>query len=137
MRIATQIPVASTALTPLGAGAVCPPTAGDGGAPANLPDLPCWARNDEARALLAKIAEARPDRTKPLTESATGATASFGYRGRVAARLRELYEAFESERMDWLAECPFPSRQWDNRRQAIIDYGKAHSADVLIAQVLG
>lgn len=136
MRIATQIAADSTVLTPLGAGAVCPQPAADGVAAANLSDLPYWARNAEARQLLDRIAEQRPDRTKALTETMTGATASFGYRGKEAARLRQMFEAFESERMDWLAEAPFPSKQWDNRRQAIIDYGKAHGPDALIAQVL-
>ena len=131
-----QIPVASTALTPLGAGAVCPPTAADGGAAANLSDLPCWARNDEARALLARIAEAQPDRTKPLTETMTGATASFGYRGKEAARLRQMFDPFIMERIGWAYQAGFDTPLFHKRRAAVFAYIDVNGPDALITRVL-
>jgi hypothetical protein len=99
-------------------------------------DLPLWANILEARELLERIIVEQPERTKPLTQLATGQTASFGYRGKAANALRTLYAAFEADRLDWLAEVPFNSEQWHKRRNAIIAYERAHGADALISRVL-
>ncbi len=103
---------------------------------ANLPDLPSWAQSDEARAILARIASNRPDRTKQLTETMTGDAGSFGYHGRDANRLRQLFDPFMVARMDWVGELPLGSPERDKRRSAVLAYIDAHGPDALIARVL-
>lgn len=137
MRIDTLTPAASVTAAPDAAAAVAPQCAGDGGAPAILSDLPCWANNDEARALLARIVEQRPDRTKPLTETMTGGTGSFGYRGRDANRLRQLFDPFIMERIAWAYKAGFDTPLFHKRRNSVFAYMDNHGPDALIQQVLG
>lgn len=99
-------------------------------------ELPLWAHLLEARELLERVIIEQPERTKPLTQLATGQTASFGYRGNAATALRTLYAAFEADRLDWVAEAPFQSDQWHKRRNALIAYERDHGPDALIERAL-
>jgi hypothetical protein len=99
--------------------------------------LPQWASTPEARALLAAIAAEDPDRTKPLTETMTGETASFGYRGLNAARLRILFKPEFDRLLDWVGEAPFPSAEWDSRRQVVIQFERECGPEALIESALG
>jgi hypothetical protein len=101
-----------------------------------ISELPEWARNDEARSLLERILADRPDRSKPLTETACGGTASYGFRGRPMTLLRQLYDGFFVERMNWVGQCEFQSRDWHKRRDSLIDYDRRHGPDALVARLM-
>ena len=108
---------------------------GAAGAP-NRSKLPAWAQNDEARALLATIIAEQPERDRPLTQLATGQTASFGYRGKAANRLRQLFDPFLMERMAWSYKAGFDTPLFRKRRAAVLRYADDHGPDALIARVL-
>lgn len=118
---------------PLGGAAECPHTTSDGG---ELVDLPLWARSDEARALLATIIAEQPERDRALTQLATGQTASFGFAGRAANRLRQLFDPFLMERMAWSYKAGFDTPLFRKRRAAVLRYADDHGPDNLIARVL-
>lgn len=104
-------------------------------APINL-DLPAWANTDEARALLAQIIAEQPERDRPLTQLATGQTASFGFAGKAANRLRQLFDPFIIERMHWAQSAGFGTDLYWKRRKAVLDYADRCGPDQLIARVL-
>jgi hypothetical protein len=136
----TFTPAASAAVAqpPMGAAAVrSQPVADRGVARANLfADLPAWAQSDEAVALLETIAAERPERTKPLTELATGATASFGYCGKAANQLRQLFDPFIMDRIGWAHKAGFDTPLFHKRRAAVFAYIDVNGPDALICRVL-
>lgn len=117
----------------------CAQTAGVVAAPVAAPaiafDLPLWANNEYARDLIAKIIVERPERTRVIAETMCGPVL-YGYAGRTATKLRAVYQVFENDRLDWVAECAFDSPEWRKRRDALIAYGRDHGPDALIARVL-
>lgn len=102
----------------------------------DLPNLPAWANTDEAIRLLKLILAEQPERSRITTVTADGAAASFGYRGKAANQLRQLYDRFFLERLDWVAQCEFRSREWVNRRNSLIAYDKRHGPDALIERLM-
>lgn len=148
---------------PMGAAADCPHSAADRGAAANffagnhpllanttgpngaagtpanrstvLINLPHWANNDEAKALLERIVVDRPKRTSVVTETMSG-PGSFGYAGKAANRLRQLFDPFIIDRMDWAYRAGFDTPLFHKRRASVISYADRHGPDALIARVL-
>lgn len=126
------IPAASSPVGGATAGVVAAPVA----APAIAFDLPAWAQNDEARALLATIIAEQPERDRPLTQLATGQTASFGFAGKAANRLRQLFDPFLLDRMHWAQSAGFGTDLYWKRRKAVLDYADRCGPDQLIARML-
>lgn len=97
-------------------------------APANLP---AWAQSDEARALLEQIIAEQPERSRVLTDPVT-----FGFAGRAANRLRQIFDPFLMERMAWSYRAGFDTPLFWKRRAAVLSYIDTHGPDALIARVL-
>jgi hypothetical protein len=123
------------ATPPIGASADCPQHAGERDAPASF-SLPAWADNDEARALLRRIAMERPDRSRVISDTMSGPGA-FGYSGKAANQLRQLYDRFFMERIEWCAKAGHGTPLYHRRRTAVLAYDALHGPDALIASVLG
>jgi hypothetical protein len=130
------MPGATQAPTPLsGPVPVSPQHAADGGAAANLSALPEWARCKEATALLWRIAMERPARSRVIAETMTGPGA-YGYAGKAANQLRQLYDRYFMERMEWCAKAGHGTPTYWTRRTALLAYDAMHGPDALIARVL-
>lgn len=108
----------------------------EGAAAPNLSTLPAWANTDEARALLATIIAEQPERSRPLTQLATGQTASFGFAGRAANRLRAIYDRTFDRMLTFVGAVPFDSPEYHCRRNALIAFDKANNADAVIAKAM-
>lgn len=107
---------------------------GRAGAPSS-PTLPAWADNEEARALLAVIAAQRPDRTRQISQTMCG-TAAYGFAGKASNQLRQIYDRFFMERIDWCSSAGFGTPLYHKRRTAVLAYDAQHGPDALIAKVL-
>ncbi len=96
-------------------------------------DLPLWAQPH--RALIAAIIAEQPERTKVTTETCMG-PASYGYRGRNAALLREVYALTFDRMLRHVGAAEFDSPQYHKRRDALLAFDRANNADAVISQVI-
>lgn len=98
--------------------------------------LPDWARSPEAISLIDRILADRPDRSKPLTSLATGATASFGFRGRPMAQLRQLYDPYFMDRMARCSAAGHGTQAYLRERDSLIAYDRLNGPDALIERLM-
>ena len=112
--------------------AACGPTGGAGAS--NAATLPKWAKPHAS--LIADIIAEQPERNKVTTETCMG-PASYGYRGRNAARLRMIYAATFTDMLTWVGAVEHDSAEYHQRRNALIAFDKANNADAVIARGMG
>jgi hypothetical protein len=101
------------------------------GSPANLP---AWL-DEEARELLAKIVANAPEQSRPLTQTFCG-IATYGFAGKDAQRLREIYDRHYTAMLDFVGAVPFGTPAYRARRDALIAYDKRNCADAVIERAL-
>jgi hypothetical protein len=99
-----------------------------------LPNLPAWANNDEGRRILARIVAARP--AKHIIDNGCSAFGGEEYRGRAVNDLRQLFDVFYLDRIDWAHRAGFDTLEYHKRRAAVLAYAKDHGPDALIERVL-
>jgi hypothetical protein len=95
---------------------------------------PSWL-DAEARALLASIVANAPEQSRPLTQTFCG-IASYGFAGKEASRLREIYGAHYSLMLDFVGAVPFGTPAYHARRDALIAYDNRWNADAVIERAL-